>query len=129
MILYTPLNFLKEEEYGMQLSEAEKQAMYISRQLRNYVKDKVDHFSTFNMMDQPHIEFSIEFQAYDYFTVVFNYDRGRFGCAINNGSSGIALKNSQKWYDQADMTIFLKELEQQIEIRIPDKFLEFNGWK
>lgn len=113
----------------MQLNEAKKLAMNISKQIRDYFKDKVDNFSTFNVMDQPHIEFSIEFKAYDYFTIILNYDRGRFGCAINNGSNGIALNNSQKWYDQADMNIFFKELEQQLELRIPDKFLEYHGWK
>lgn len=41
----------------------------------------------------------------------------------------INLDNSQKLYDKADMNIFLKELQQQLELRIPDKFLEYNGWK
>lgn len=36
--------------------------------------------------------------------------------------------NSQKWDDEPDVNIFLKEL-QQLELRIPDKFLEYNGWK
>ncbi|MFL0251967.1 hypothetical protein ACJDT4_16225 [Clostridium neuense] len=40
-----------------------------------------------------------------------------------------ALKNSQKWYEKADFDIFCKELQQQLELRIPDKFLEAYGWK
>jgi hypothetical protein len=66
---------------------------------------------------------------YNYYNVILNYDRARFGCAIDNGNAGISLENSQKWYDKADMDIFLMELQQQIELRIPDKFLTSNGWK
>ena len=66
---------------------------------------------------------------YKYFYVVLNYDRGSFGCGIPSGNLCVSLDNSQQWYDEADMNIFLKELEQQIELRIPDKFLEFYGWK
>lgn len=82
------------------------------------------------MTDEPYTMFYISFKAYDYFIIVLNYDRGSFGCSIEAGStSGIGLTNSQNWYHKADMNIFLKELQQQIELRIPDNFLEFNGWK
>src|SRR5699024_7415655 len=66
---------------------------------------------------------------YDYFTIALNYVRGRFGCYISNGDTSISLENSQKWYDKADMNVFFKELQQQLELRIPNKFLEYNGWK
>jgi hypothetical protein len=46
-----------------------------------------------------------------------------------NGNRYVPLENSQNWYDEADMEIFLKELKEQIELRIPDKFLKFYGWK
>ncbi|CBW86066.1 Hypothetical CDS [Listeria ivanovii subsp. ivanovii PAM 55] len=73
--------------------------------------------------------FNMQFKMYDYFFIALNYDRGSFGCAIINGDLVISLPNSQKWYDNADMNIFCKELQMQLELRIPDKFLEYNGWK
>lgn len=66
---------------------------------------------------------------YDYYNVILNYDRGRFGCHIMCGNKKIPLKNSRKWYDKADMNTFFKELQEQLELRIPDKFLKYNGWK
>ncbi|MBM7542023.1 hypothetical protein [Amphibacillus cookii] len=41
----------------------------------------------------------------------------------------IELKNSQEWYDKADMDVFCQELQEQLELRIPDKFLGHYGWK
>ncbi|MEC5425164.1 hypothetical protein QGM71_16885 [Virgibacillus sp. C22-A2] len=101
----------------------------IKNELKGYFKDKIGSFSIYEQTDTPYTMFSMQFTMYNYFNIVLNYDRGAFGCAIINGEVGISLKSSQKWYDKADMTIFLKELEQQIELRIPDKFLEFHGWK
>ena len=49
--------------------------------------------------------------------------------AVLDVLSNVSLENSQKWFDEADMNIFLKELEQQLKLRIPDKFLDFYGWK
>ena len=75
------------------------------------------------------MEFSMSFVAYNYYVIYLNYDRGCFGCCIATGDMGIGLENSQEWYEKADMNIFCRELEQQIELRIPDKFLIANGWK
>ncbi|WP_255387549.1 hypothetical protein [Listeria sp. ILCC792] len=65
---------------------------------------------------------------YNYFYIALNFDRGSFGCAIINGELGIGLENSQKWYDKADLTVFCKELQEDLESRIPDKFLQRKGW-
>lgn len=39
----------------------------------------------------------------------------------------ISLENSQKWWEEADISVFLEELQQEIELRIPEKFLEAKG--
>ena len=80
----------------MQLNNAQKLALKVSKEIRQYFKDKVSNFSTFNIMENPHIEFTICFKAYNYFIINLNYDLGRFGCAIDGGSAGISLENSQK---------------------------------
>jgi hypothetical protein len=41
---------------------------------------------------------------------------------------GISLRNSQNWYDKADLNIFVKELDEEVRLRIPDKYLKMNGW-
>lgn len=105
----------------------------ISRQLtleiRKYFKDKVGTFALMNCTDTPYTEFRMEFQMYKYVNVVLIYDRGSIGCSIPSGTVMIPLDNSQQWYDKFDMQQFLRELEIQLELRIPDKFLEYYGWK
>ncbi|MEN6411612.1 MAG: hypothetical protein ABFC84_02475 [Veillonellales bacterium] len=110
-------------------NNAEDIAIDIINKLKNYFGSRFEGFSVCSITDEPYKMFSIKFTAYNYFSIILNYDRGSFGCSISNGGEGIALKSNQNWYDKADMNIFFKELEQQIELRIPDKFLEFYGWK
>ena len=60
--------------------------------------DKVDKFCIFNVNDDVnHRAFSIDFEAYNYFVIRLNYDKGRFGCNIIFGEKLIALNNSQEW--------------------------------
>lgn len=95
----------------------------------NTLKIRLKDNTVLDQMDDPYTVFSIQFVLYKYFNIVYSYDRGRFGCSIVNGDVGIGLDNSQKWYDSADLNVFLKELGHQIELRIPDKFLEHYRWK
>lgn len=97
--------------------------------LINHFNKKVRGFVVSDSTDTPYTMFKIEFIMYDFYNIVLTYDRGRFGCSIVNGNKFISIKNSQQWYDKADMKIFLDEFQQQIELRIPDKYLEANGLK
>ncbi|SMC21987.1 hypothetical protein SAMN02745134_01505 [Clostridium acidisoli DSM 12555] len=115
----------------MQLNDTDKMAMIIVDYLEKNLGDKIGSCNIFNVVDDKNYRaFSIRFEAYDYFIVLFNYDRGLIGCSIQYGDNNfIGLKNSQKWYEKADFDVFCKELQQQLELRIPDKFLEANSWK
>lgn len=114
----------------MQNKTADEMSDIIVDMLINKFEDKVQDFEIFNIVETPYKAFSIRFTAYNYFIVLFNYDRGLIGCSIQYGENNfIGLKNSQEWYEKADFDIFCKELQEQLELRIPDKFLEANGWK
>lgn len=115
--------------FGLQNKGYETIKNEMKKALKAHFKDQIGSFTIFEQTDTPYTMFSMQFQMYKYFNVILNYDRGAFGCAIVAGDEGIGLDNSQQWYDKADMNIFLKELQQQLELRIPDKFLEYNGWK
>ncbi|SDZ50599.1 hypothetical protein SAMN05421736_11532 [Evansella caseinilytica] len=113
----------------MQNKNSETISDEIIDKLSEYYQKGIDDFAVLRATDSPYTMFQIEFVMYKYFNIVLNYDRGRFGCSILNGNKYLPLENSQKWYDKADMNVFLKELDEQIKLRIPDKFLEFYGWK
>ena len=115
----------------MELNKTEEMAMKVVRELRKHMKTKIGCVTVHNVVDDNnHRAFSIHFIAYNYFPILLNYTRGRIGCSIEySENSFIGLENSQEWYEKADFDVFCKELQEQLELRIPDKFLEANGWK
>ena len=113
----------------MQNKKAEQIEDIIIEGFKNKFGDKVNNIHILESTDIPYTMISLEFEMYNYFNLRFNYDRGSFGCCIINGKYGIGLKNSQEWFDKADLEIFFEDLKEQIELRIPDKFLEYHGWK
>lgn len=121
--------YYQKEMFGLQNNSSEMLIEEITEKLDMYFNDKISSYTILEYTDTPYKMFRIRFSIYNYFNIMLNYDRGRFGCSIIQGEVGISLENSQKWYDKADMNIFLEELEQQIELRIPNKFLEYYGWK
>ena len=114
----------------MQLNETHEMAMNLNNNIKDYFGNRVGNFVIMNVNDDPnHREFTIEFLAYKYFYITLNYEKGRFGCGIQTGKHYISLDNSQKWYEKTDFNIFFKELKEELELRIPDKYLEAKGWK
>ena len=117
------------EDIGKKLNDTHQMAIRFSTIAREKMGDKVDNFCIFNVNDDVnHREFSIDFEAYNYFVIRLNYDQGRFGCNIISGERMIALNNSQGWWDEADFGVFFKELQKELEFRIPDKYLRAHGW-
>ncbi|WP_027084144.1 hypothetical protein [Cohnella panacarvi] len=63
-------------------------------------------------------------------TELSNRFNGKVEDFVNiNGEYGISIESSEKWFDEADFDKFFKDIQEQIELRIPDKFLEYHGWK
>ena len=117
------------EDIGKKLNDTHQMAIRFSTIAREKMGDKVDKFCIFNVNDDVnHREFSINFEAYNYFAIRLNYDQGGFGCNIISGERMIALNNSQKWWDKANFDIFFVELQKELELRIPAKYLRAHGW-
>ena len=117
------------EDIGKKLNDTHQMAIRFSTIAREKMGDKVDKFCIFNVNDDVnHREFSINFEAYNYFVIRLNYDQGRFGCNIISGERMIALNNSQEWWDEANFDIFFMELQKELELRIPDEYLRAHGW-
>ena len=117
------------EDIGKKLNDTHQMAIRFSTIAREKMGDKVDNFCIFNVDDDVnHRAFSIDFEAYNYFAIRLNYDQGRFGCNIISGERMIGLNNSQGWWDEADFDVFLIELQKELELRIPAKYLQAHGW-
>lgn len=113
----------------MQNKNVDEMSGYIIDEMCVYFKNRVKDFIIKDLIDNVnHKSFSIEFSAYEYFPIIFNYDMGKIGYNICFGTRIISLENSQKWWDEADFNKLFHELKEALELRIPDKYLQLNGW-
>ena len=113
----------------MQNKNVDEMSDYIIDEMCAYFKNRIKDFVIKDLVDDVnHKTFSIEFSAYEYFPIIFHYDMGRIGYNICFGTRIIALEGSQKWWDEADFNILFQELKEELELRIPDKFLKAHGW-
>ena len=116
-------------DFGMLTNTAKDMACYLIKSLIDFFGDKMSGYSIFDVNeDVNNKSFRVKFLAYNYFPVSFVYDKGGIGFSICYGTYFIPLKNSQQWWDQADINILLTELEKDLILRIPDKFLKAHGW-
>ncbi len=123
-------NSKREEFSNIQLNDTERMANELCEKFETRFKEKIDNCEIFDVVDEPsHRAFKIRFEAYNYFIILFNYDLDRMGCSIEYGKYYISLENSQRWYSGAHFNAFFDEFQKEVELRIPDKFLEDRGWK
>lgn len=115
--------------FGLRNNDYEIIVYELEEKLKEYFENKIGTFTLSNHRNIPYPEFSLEFELYNFYNIILNYDRGRFGCAIlYSESRGAGLPNSQQWYDKADLDIFVRELDEEIRLGIPDKYLKHYGW-
>ena len=112
----------------MQYDDVHQISNNIVTALEEYFNDRIEGYSVYDIMDVPHQMFTISFTLYNYYNLAFNYDRGRIGFVILDNHDGFGLKNSQPWFDKADLDVLFKELDEMVRIRIPDKYLAYYNW-
>ncbi|EKU16704.1 hypothetical protein D593_1355 [Streptococcus intermedius BA1] len=115
----------------MQLNETEAMAVRTSRMIRNVFGDRIDNSGIYDVIDEPnHQMFKLNFAAYNYCWVQFNYDNDLCGFSIVlNDEFGVSLENEMRSYmATSDWDNYLKEIMAEIELRIPDEFLKAKGW-
>ena len=72
-------------------------------------------------------ELTLEFIAYNYFWIIINYEKGRITPIIVLGKN-IILKDLRVWKEETNLKQWVSDLDSEIKLRIPDKFLEVNEW-
>ena len=85
----------------------------------------------YDIVDEPnHQTFKIDFKAYDYFAIEFDYENDlcEFFIVLTKEAK-ISLTKEPAVYSQiSDWDEYLKGVMEEIELRIPDKFLKAKGW-
>ena len=115
----------------MELNETGKFAVETSRMIRTYFDHKMDSSSIYDVIEEPnHRAFKIDFKAYDYFTIEFDYENDlcEFFIVLTKEAK-ISLTKEPAIYSQiSDWDGYLRGVMDEIELRIPDKFLKAKGW-
>ena len=99
--------------------------------VKRVFKDKIDVIVFDNIVDEPnHQTFKLDFKAYDYFTIEFDYENDlcEFFIVLTKEAK-ISLTKEPAIYSQiSDWDSYLRGVMDEIKIRIPDKFLKAKGW-
>ncbi|BAJ74804.1 hypothetical protein MTES_1840 [Microbacterium testaceum StLB037] len=114
-------------------SLSDKPAVDLAREFvsafRGFFGDRVGRFSVKDIVDgDGHTEFSVLFDIYAFFPLRFNFDRGAFGFSIDYGERGISVEPVTGWPEFTDLSLVATELDREIRMRIPERFLEDRGW-
>ena len=115
----------------MELNETEKFAVETSRMIRTYFDHKMDSSSIYDVVEEANYHaFKINFKSYDYFTIEFDYenDMCEFFIVLTKEVKLSLTKEPAVYSQISDWDKYLKGVMDEIELRIPDKFLKAKGW-
>ena len=115
----------------MELNETEKFAVETSRMIRTYFGNKMDTSGIYDVVEEDnHHTFKIDFKAYDYFTIEFDYENDvcEFFIVLTKEVKLSLTKEPAIFSQITDWDSYLKEIMAEIELRIPDKFVKAKGW-
>lgn len=113
----------------LELNETEKMASRFDDEIRKRLGDRMGGTVLSDISDTPHYRtFTMRFLMYDYIHVYIDYTRGAIACSVRDGDCYVFLKNSQEEYSKMDIDKFVEELQQEVKLRIPDKYLKAHGY-
>lgn len=114
----------------MEKNELIIMAEYLISKIKLFFGDKVDEFQVSDVYSIPgHESFNVYFTAYNFYYIRVSYDIGILGCCIINGNNAaMEIESSQKRWKTVNYDVFLQEMQEELELRIPDKFLKKKGW-
>lgn len=124
------LHWKRKEIFGMQYDEFNDIKKNIGRAIKDKFGTKIKGIEIFDVVDEPsHWAFKIRFVAYEYFVVVFNYELDIIGFSLElNEGRYVSILNSHNCYTDVDFDEYIEKVKDNLELRIPDKYLAAYGW-
>ena len=107
----------------MELNETGKFAVETSRMIRTYFDHKVDSSGIYDVVEEDnHRAFKIDFRAYDYFTIEFDYENDlcEFFIVLTKEVKLSLTKEPAVYSQITDWDEYLKGIKDELELRIPD---------
>ena len=118
----------------MELNEIEKMlelARETRKQIRKVFGERVDTITGYDYVDETsHQTFKLDFGAYDYFAIEFDYENDlcEFFIVLTKEVKLSLTKEPAVYSQITDWDEYLKGIKDELELRIPDKFLKAKGW-
>lgn len=114
----------------MQQSEFYEIRMDIGRKIKKIFGDKIRSIEFYDVVEEVgHWSFKIGFFAYDYFYIVFTYELDIIGFSIEVGNGKLLrVNNTHNCYSNTNMDAYIQRMVEELELRIPDKYLQMHGW-
>ena len=118
----------------MELNEIEKMlelARETRKQIRKVFGERVDTITGYDYVDETsHQTFKLDFEAYDYFAIEFDYENDlcEFFIVLSKEVKLSLTKEPAVYSQITDWDSYLKGIKDELELRIPDKFLKAKGW-
>jgi hypothetical protein len=109
----------------LQVNDVEKKLI---SELELVFGNRLNNIKVVESTDKPYTMLGIEFELYNFFGMRINYISGRFACTIIKGSTGFRLYSDNEKLNDELMKSFMNEIKEQVELRIPDKYLIKNNW-
>ena len=115
----------------MQISDMLELARETRKQIRKVFGERVDTITGYDYVDEPYNQtFKLEFGAYDFFAIEFDYENDlcEFFIVLTEEEKLSLTKEPAVYSQITDWDSYLKGIKDEIELRIPDKFLKAKGW-
>lgn len=102
----------------------------VDKRIKKIFGDKIRSIEFYDIVEeQGHWAFKIGFFAYDYYYIVFTYELDIIGFSIEVGNGRlVSVMNTHDCYSNTDMDAYIQEVAKELELRIPDKYLQTHGW-
>ena len=120
----------KKEIFGMQQNNFNDIRIDMGKKIKKIFGNKIRGIEYYDVAEEAgHWSFKIGFFAYDYFYVVFTYELDIIGVSIEVGNGRlISVMNTHNCYSNTDMEAYIQRIVEELELRIPDKYLQTRGW-
>jgi len=105
----------------------------ITRSFIEKLGNAVENFEIYNIVDYPHpVQYwggSVKFKIYNFYAIVISLECEKLWIYIPNLHDGGDIKISNNNCSTMDWDKLVEEVKEEVQLRIPDKYLIAKGYK
>ena len=120
-----------KEDWSMQINDMLELARETRKKIRKIFGERIDTIAGYDYVDETnHQTFKLDFEAYDFFAIEFDYENDlcEFFIVLSKEVKLSLTKEPAVYSQITDWDSYLKGIKDELELRIPDKFLKAKGW-